>query len=120
MSSMKGEKTVDAVTTRRELRLVLQIYRKQGMLKDILEILGHPIVGIFSPLVVCDLSFVRTKLEVLEEAALWQDLWDFCVAALKQDHTPDEAAKTSYSLWPHDYAPWRALHLSHRELTHQA
>ncbi|KKY16730.1 putative cytoskeleton organization protein [Diplodia seriata] len=117
---MKGEKTVDAVTTRRELRLVLQIYRKQGMLKDILEILGHPIVGIFSPLVVCDLSFVRTKLEVLEEAALWQDLWDFCVAALKQDHTPDEAAKTSYSLWPHDYAPWRALHLSHRELTHQA
>ncbi|OJD32409.1 cytoskeleton organization protein [Diplodia corticola] len=117
---MKAEKTVDAVTTRRELRLVLQIYRKQGMLKEILEILDHPIVGIFSPLVVCDLSFVRTKLEVLEEASMWQDLWDFCVAALKQTHTPDEAAKTSYSLWPYDYAPWRALHLSHRELTRQA
>ncbi|EOD48013.1 putative cytoskeleton organisation protein [Neofusicoccum parvum UCRNP2] len=117
---MKGEKTVDAVTTRRELRLVLQIYRKQGMLKEILEILDHPVVGIFSSLVVCDPGFVRTKLEVLEEAAMWQELWDFCVAALKQTHTPDEAAKTSYSLWPHDYALWRALHLSCQKLAHQA
>lgn len=116
---MKGEKTVDAVTTRRELRLVLQIYRKQGMLKEILDILDHPVVGIFSPLVVCDLGFVRTKLEVLEEANMWQALWDFSVAALKQTDTPDEAAKISYSLWPHDYAPWRALHLSYRALTRE-
>ncbi|EKG14939.1 Tetratricopeptide-like helical [Macrophomina phaseolina MS6] len=116
---MKGDKTVDAVTTRRELRLVLQIYRKQGMLNEILEILDHPVIGIFSPLVVCDLGFVRTKLEVLEEANMWQQLWEFCVAALNQTHCPDEAAKGSYSLWPQDYAPWRALHLSYREMTRQ-
>ncbi|KAK7510736.1 N-acetyltransferase B complex non catalytic subunit-domain-containing protein [Phyllosticta citriasiana] len=114
--SMAGDKSADAVTTRRELRLLLQIYSKQKLYKEVLEILDHPKVGIFSPLVVCDLGFVRIKLKVLEAAGMWQELWDFCSASLQQTHKPDEASKTSYTLWLHDYSLWRGLHLAYREL----
>ncbi|KAL1383054.1 N-acetyltransferase B complex non catalytic subunit-domain-containing protein [Phyllosticta capitalensis] len=118
--SMAGEKSADAVTTRRELRLLLQIYAKQKLFKEVLEILDNPKVGIFSPLVVCDLGFVRIKLEVLEAAGMWQELWDFCSASLQQEHQPDEAAKTSYSLWLFDYSLWRGLHIAYRELLKSA
>ncbi|KAK7532234.1 N-acetyltransferase B complex non catalytic subunit-domain-containing protein [Phyllosticta citribraziliensis] len=118
--AMAGDKSADAVTTRRELRLLLQVYAKQKLYKEVLEILDHPKVGIFSPLVVCDLGFVRIKLEVLEAAGMWQELWDFCSGSLKQTHKPDEASKTSYSLWLHDYSLWRGLHLAYRELLKSA
>ncbi|KAF2142072.1 uncharacterized protein K452DRAFT_287276 [Aplosporella prunicola CBS 121167] len=117
--AMKGDKSVDAVTTRRELRLVLQIYLKQGRRKEVLEILDDPIIGLFSQLVLCDLSFVRMKIEVLLEEEMWQQLWDFCVAALKGTHSPDEKSRTSYDLWQTDYILWKGLHASCNALLSQ-
>jgi hypothetical protein len=71
------------------LHLLLLVYRQQGNKAEALEILDSNKLGIRSTIAKGDWSFVRQKLELLEDQGFWESEWDFCKMLL------DEASKDS-------------------------
>jgi hypothetical protein len=57
---------------------LLSIYRQQGYKAEALEILDSNNLGVLSTAAKGDWSFVRQKLDLLEELENWEREWDFC------------------------------------------
>ncbi len=72
-----------AIQTSEELQLLLAVYRHHGKIKEALEILNSPNLGISSSVGKSDWSLVLGKLNLLEEAGLWQEKWDYCKMLLE-------------------------------------
>ncbi|KAI9765827.1 MAG: hypothetical protein M1840_007109 [Geoglossum simile] len=80
-----------AIQTPHELHLLLSIYRQQGHKVEALAILDSNNLGVLSTAAKGDWSFVRQKLDLLEELEIWEREWDFCKILL------DRASSTSSS-----------------------
>jgi hypothetical protein len=73
--------------------LLLSVYRQQGYKEEALEILDSDNLGIRSTVAKGDWSFVRQKLELLEEQGLWKSEWDFCKMLLDKASPEDSGDK---------------------------
>ncbi|KAF2454889.1 N-acetyltransferase B complex non catalytic subunit-domain-containing protein [Lineolata rhizophorae] len=93
----------NAVGSLNELRLVAQIYRKQGKRKELLSILDNKDIGITSKVGKNDPEFTKAKVELMEEEEMYADLYKFCYDILKAGlNAPDGSVETSdWSMWSH-------------------
>jgi N-terminal acetyltransferase B complex non-catalytic subunit len=69
------------------------VYRQQGFRAEALEILGSKNLGIRSTVAKGDWSFVRQKLDLLEEQGLWEREWEFCKILLDEAFPGDGGIK---------------------------
>ena len=74
----------DRVSTARELRLVSEVYRKQGRGKELIELLTSPNDQVRSIMDKNSLEFTKILLDTMEEERMWTSLWDFCLGLLPQ------------------------------------
>lgn len=86
-----------------------------------LRILDSPNLGIHSTIAKGDWSFVRQKLDILEERKLWQDVWDFCKESLQASHASptsdvDTIGSPSQVKDADDWRIWEALIRANREI----
>jgi len=75
-----------AIQTLEELLLLLAIYKHQGYVREALAILDSPSLGILSTVGKSNWSLVREKLDLLEEAGMWQEEWEYCRTLLQNAH----------------------------------
>ncbi|KAI9781440.1 MAG: hypothetical protein M1839_006034 [Geoglossum umbratile] len=73
-----------AIQTPHELHLLLSVYRQQGYKAEALGILDSNNSGVSSAAAKGDWSFVREKLDLLEELGIWEMEWDFCKMLLDE------------------------------------
>ena len=58
-------------------------------MKEALTILDSPSLGILSTVGKSNWSLVREKLDLLEQAAMWQEEWDYCRMLLENARPRD-------------------------------
>ncbi|OCL12708.1 hypothetical protein AOQ84DRAFT_385922 [Glonium stellatum] len=77
----------DKISTARELRLVCQVYRKQGRGKELVDLLTNPDNQVRPIMDKNPLEFTRIVLDTMEEERMWASLWDYCLGLLPQSMT---------------------------------
>ena len=95
-----------------ELRLVVDIYRKQGQIDDLLSILDNPLIGINSEIAKRDNHFIQVKLKLLEQREDWQSIYDFCFSCLEALQNAKESSTETTPLdliWADDRMIWILL-----------
>lgn len=68
------------------------IYRQHGHVKEALEALNSPNLGTSSRIGKGNWVLVREKLDLLEEAEMWQEEWDYCRTLLDGAHSQNQTA----------------------------
>ncbi|KAI9826528.1 MAG: hypothetical protein M1826_006629 [Phylliscum demangeonii] len=103
-----------AIQTPQELHLLVSIYLRQDNKDGVLNLLGSSNLGVSSLIARGDWSFVRQKLNLLEEQQRWQDVWDFCYGFIDETSPlPAESTESSRLLSPakkiDDWRIWQAF-----------
>ncbi|KAI9789744.1 MAG: hypothetical protein M1816_005783 [Peltula sp. TS41687] len=98
-----------SISTPEELQLLVTIFRRANEASEALRILDSQNLGISSSVAKGDWSFVRHKLEILEEQKRWHDVWTFCkdllvgASSTLDDKTSSEATNGD------DWTIWKAF-----------
>ncbi|QDS67645.1 hypothetical protein FKW77_004638 [Venturia effusa] len=101
-----------------ELRLVAEIYRKQGFDAELLDILNSADTGIESSVGKNDVEFIRVKFDILEKLGRWDELASLCTSSLEklchqQEITTSVAEDIPTSLaWADDWYIWEKTIIS--------
>jgi hypothetical protein len=96
-----------------DLRLLCQIYSRQGLIQELLEILDSPDIGINSDVSKKDVEFILIKMNALSELRRWNELRQYCLSGLEQLCQHYEAAgRTTFDVpnelaWAVSWQPWR-------------
>jgi hypothetical protein len=114
VENTKGKKaSIRKLTSSTDLRLLYQVYSRQGLLEDLLEILDDPDIGINSVVGKNDVEFVLIKMNILSELHRWPELRQFCLGGLGQLCQHYEAARMvtvdqpSELAWAVAWQPWK-------------
>ncbi|TLD39226.1 Tetratricopeptide-like helical [Venturia nashicola] len=104
--------TPRTITSASELRLVAEIYRKQGFDEELLGILNSDDIGIESSVGKNDVEFIRAKIDILKRLERWEELASLCASSLdklcqQQEQTTSAAEDIPTSLaWADDWYIW--------------
>jgi hypothetical protein len=118
MQAIVGNTIMKKDTTRKltapaDLRLLYQIYNKQGLLSELLEVLNSPDIGISSDVGKNDIEFVLIKMNAMSELKQWIELRKLCLGGIERlcQHyetagriTADVPNKLA---WAVAWQPWR-------------
>lgn len=108
-----------------KLRLVAEIYRKQGFDEDLLAILDRDDIGIESSVGKNDVEFIRVKLDILKKLQRWEGLASVCTSSLnklcqQKEQTASAAEDIPTSLaWADDWYIWEHAVISSSALGHE-
>lgn len=110
------------VTSASELRLIAEIYRKQGFDEQLLGILNSDEIGIESSVGKNDIEFIRVKIDILKKLERWGELASLCTSSLdklcqQQEQTTAAAEDIPTSLaWADDWYIWENMIVSKSKL----
>ncbi|RDI80028.1 hypothetical protein Vi05172_g10050 [Venturia inaequalis] len=110
------------ISSASELRLVAEIYRKQGFDEELLGILDSDDIGIESSVGKNDVEFVRVKIDILKRLKRWDDLASLCTSSLdklcqQQEQKTSAAEDIPTSLaWADDWYIWENMITSKSKL----
>lgn len=114
--------TPRTITSASELRLVAEIYRKQGFDEELLGILNSDDIGIESSVGKNDVEFIRVKIDILKKLERWNELSLLCTSSLdklcqQQEQTTSAAEDIPTSLaWADDWYIWENTIVSNSKL----
>lgn len=114
-----------AIQTLEELLLLLAIYKHQGYVREALAVLDSSNLGILSTVGKSNWSLVREKLDLLEEAGMWQEEWDYCRTLLENAQPRNKKDGTEHNLdalasQGDDWRLWTGLIVSSQEIATSA
>ncbi|KZF24609.1 hypothetical protein L228DRAFT_281666 [Xylona heveae TC161] len=101
-----------AIQTPEELRLLVSIYRRQGALKELADIMASSELGSGSAVAKGDWAFVREHIQILEDLVKWTEEWELCKKLL--DLVRGDVSDTD--LYGDDWRVWEGLLLSCEKL----
>lgn len=109
-----------AIQTLEELLLLSAIYKHQGFVREALAILDSPNLGILSTVGKSNWSLVREKLDLLEEAGMWQEEWDCCRTMLERANPNNrdtaEPQRDALASLGDDWRLWTGLIISSQKI----
>jgi N-terminal acetyltransferase B complex non-catalytic subunit len=112
-NTLEKKATPKVLSSSADLRLLYQVYQRQGLLAELIDILNNPDIGITSDVGKNDVEFVDVKINTLVELKRWKDLRLFCIAGLEAlcKHY-EAAAKITQDVpnelgWVVAWQPWR-------------
>jgi hypothetical protein len=111
-NTIAKKETPRIIASASELRLVIEIYGKQGFDEDLLAILNRDDIGIESSVGKNDVEFIRVKIEILKKLERWDELNSLCISSLdklcrQKEQTKSAAEDIPTSLaWADDWYIW--------------
>lgn len=121
-NTIAKKETPRTVASASELRLVAEIYRKQGFDAELLDILNNDDIGIESSVGKNDVEFIRVKIDILKKLERWDELASLCTSSLdklcqQQEQTTSAAEDIPTSLaWADDWYIWENAIVSKSKL----
>ena len=82
-NTLAKKDTPKILSSSADLRLLYQVYHRQGLLSELVDILDNPIIGIKSEVGKNDVEFVTVKMNALEALKRWKELRQFCLDGLE-------------------------------------
>ncbi|OCK77207.1 hypothetical protein K432DRAFT_428168 [Lepidopterella palustris CBS 459.81] len=106
-NSSSKSASMERITSARQLRFVAQIYKHHGRWKELIELLNCDQEYVQSIIAANQVEFVQLKLTGMEQAQMWQPLWEFTVGLLTRSVKP-----SGEITWGNDWKLWRSMLLA--------
>lgn len=112
-NSLAKKSTPKVLSSPSDLRLLCQVYKKQGMLAELVHVLDHPDIGITSDVGKNDVQFVQEKLDALTTLGRWKEIKDYCFDGLEKLYKHYKAASKITQEVPNElgwavaWHPWK-------------